>query len=109
MQDTPTILRKIVGRKHEEVSERQIQRPLASLQAEAATLPACRGFVQAISSKLSSGLPAIIAEIKKASPSKGVIREHFDPVEIAQSYASAGAACLSILTDVDFFKDRMPI
>lgn len=104
MQDTPTILRKIVSRKHEEVSERQSHRSLATLQAEVASLPPCRGFVKAISDKLSRGQPAIIAEIKKASPSKGVIRENFNPVEIAQSYEAAGAACLSILTDIDFFQ-----
>lgn len=107
MSDTPTILKKIIARKHEEVRERSAQVSLADLQARiaaqrgGATDP--RGFVQALERSVAQGRAAIIAEAKKASPSKGVIREVFDPAEIARSYAAAGASCLSVLTDVDFF------
>lgn len=100
----PTILRKIVARKHEEVAERSRAMPLAECRARAKDQPHTRGFVNAIEAKLASNLPAVIAEIKKASPSKGVIRENFIPAQIAESYERAGAACLSVLTDRDFFQ-----
>lgn len=98
------ILHRILERKVEEVAERQDQVPLAELTARIAELPATRGFAAAIEAKIESGLPAVIAEVKKASPSKGVIRADFDAAAIARSYAAAGATCLSVLTDRDFFQ-----
>ena len=73
------------------------------MEQQARNAPDCRGFYRAITNTLQTGRPAVIAEIKKASPSKGVIREDFDPAAIAASYAAAGATCLSVLTDIDFF------
>jgi len=104
MQDTPTVLKKIIARKHEEVARDKHALNYAEVLAQAKDMAPCRGFVSAIESKLNASLPAIIAEIKKASPSKGVIRENFIPGDIAQSYEKAGAACLSVLTDVDYFQ-----
>jgi indole-3-glycerol phosphate synthase len=104
VDDTPTILKKILSRKHEEVAERSANIPMAVLRQQAADMPACRGFAAAMQSKVAQDLPAVIAEVKKASPSKGVICENFDPVRIARSYEKGGAACLSVLTDVDFFQ-----
>jgi indole-3-glycerol phosphate synthase len=104
MNPVPDILQKILARKAEEVAERAGRRPLAELTARAAAAPPVRGFVAAIAAKLAAGQPAVIAEIKKASPSQGVIRPDFRPAEIARSYAAAGAACLSVLTDIDFFQ-----
>jgi indole-3-glycerol phosphate synthase len=98
------ILHRILARKHEEVAARRQQLPLARLIAHCADLPEPRGFTAALRARVDQGLPAVIAEIKKASPSKGVIRERFVPAEIARSYADAGAACLSVLTDADFFQ-----
>lgn len=98
------ILQRILDRKREEVAQRRLHAPLADLRARAADAPSTRGFVAAVHAKRDAGLPAVIAEIKKASPSKGVIRADFDPPAIARSYADAGAACLSVLTDVDFFQ-----
>lgn len=100
----PTVLTRIIDRKHEEVAERIANTSINELKAIIAEQDAPRGFVKALRDKNAQGLPAIIAEIKKASPSKGVIREDFDPVSIAQSYEQAGAACLSILTDRDYFQ-----
>ena len=103
--DTPTILRKIIARKYEEIAERSNRISLSDMQSRAETredIP--RGFVNAMLTKLGEGKSAVIAEVKKASPSKGVIREQFNPAEIALSYADGGAACLSVLTDVDFFQ-----
>jgi len=100
----PDILKKILHRKVEEVIERSAKlnkRDLMSL-AEVASAP--RGFVAAIERKLAEGKSAVIAEIKKASPSKGLLREDFHPAEIAASYEKGGAACLSVLTDADFFQ-----
>jgi indole-3-glycerol phosphate synthase len=102
--NTPTILKKIIDRKHEEVRERLQKVSLATQQQRAKTQTPARGFVAAIERKLKAGDAAVIAEIKKASPSKGVIREKFYPEEIARSYEKGGAACLSVLTDVDFFQ-----
>lgn len=104
MSDTPDILKKILARKKAEITARREQKSLATLQAELSSAPALRAFVAALRAKLAAGLPAVIAEIKKASPSKGVIREDFQPAEIAQSYQRGGAACLSVLTDRDFFQ-----
>lgn len=101
---TPDILQKILQTKQEEIASRSTSVSLAQLQQQAANADPVRGFVRALQQQIAQGNPAIIAEIKKASPSKGVIREHFDPPAIAQSYAQAGAACLSVLTDVHYFQ-----
>ena len=98
-----TILDRIVERKREEVAARRAVRSLADVTAAAADAAPTRGFRRALAERIAGGKPAVIAEIKKASPSKGVIRPNFAPVEIARSYAAHGAACLSVLTDVDFF------
>ncbi|MEW5755218.1 MAG: indole-3-glycerol phosphate synthase TrpC [Pseudomonadota bacterium] len=102
--NTPDILKKIIQRKIEEVAERSRRVSIDELSARARTAPAPRGFVRSIQAKLAAGQAAVIAEIKKASPSKGVIRADFDPAAIARSYEKAGAACLSVLTDADFFQ-----
>lgn len=104
MTSTPDILKKIVARKHEEIAERSARVSQAELAEGLAGVDAPRGFVDAMQAKVDANLPAVIAEIKKASPSKGVLREDFRPAEIARSYAQGGAACLSVLTDVDFFQ-----
>ena len=101
MQD---VLQRILARKQEEVSARREQVSLFELKTRSASMPPPRGFADAIEAKVAMGRPAVIAEIKKASPSKGVIRADFDPVAIARSYEAGGAACLSVLTDVDFFQ-----
>ncbi len=98
------ILTTILARKAEEIEQRSRVRPLSELRARALNQPATRGFVRAIRNKLDAGDAAVIAEVKKASPSKGVIRADFRPSEIARSYEAGGAACLSVLTDVDFFQ-----
>jgi len=98
------ILNKIVAVKREEVAAARTKRSLASLRDEAQARRDVRGFEAALRAKLAAGQPAVIAEVKKASPSKGVIREHFVPAEIAASYAAHGAACLSVLTDERFFQ-----
>ncbi len=98
------ILKKILAVKAQEVAAAKPAKPLPQLRAEAEQAPAARDFVGAIRARLAAGQPAVIAEIKKASPSKGVLREDFRPAEIAASYAANGAACLSVLTDVQFFQ-----
>ncbi len=98
------ILNRILARKQEEIAERSAQLSVAELAARIADLPPTRGFAAAMEAKIDAGLPAVIAEVKKASPSKGVIRANFDPAAIARSYEAAGAACLSVLTDKDFFQ-----
>ncbi|HVB84592.1 MAG TPA: indole-3-glycerol phosphate synthase TrpC, partial [Rhodanobacteraceae bacterium] len=98
------ILERILARKAEEIRERAACRPLAELAARCAGLPETRGFAAAIEARIAGGHAAVIAEVKKASPSKGVIRPEFDPAAIARSYAAGGATCLSVLTDVDFFQ-----
>ena len=103
---TPDILKKILQRKHEEMAERSRTTSLAQLKIMAQSASAPRGFIDSVATKIKQGKPAIIAEIKKASPSKGVMRENFSPVDIAKSYEQHGAACLSVLTDYDFFKGR---
>ena len=104
MNAPPDILRKILTRKAEEVAERSGRVPLAELKNRIADAPAPRGFLRAIRERLAAGRPAVIAEIKKASPSKGLLRDDFRPDEIARSYERHGATCLSVLTDADFFQ-----
>ena len=104
MKKTGTVLDRILLRKQEEVIERKTQKPLAAVQAEARAQSPARGFIRALQQKQAQNLPAVIAEVKKASPSKGVIRENFVPDDIARSYEQGGAACLSVLTDRDFFQ-----
>lgn len=98
------ILNKILATKAEEIAAAQARLPLAEVQALAAQQPPARDFVGAIRSKIAAGKAAVIAEIKKASPSKGVIRADFKPAEIAASYEQGGAACLSVLTDEQYFQ-----
>ncbi len=104
MSDTPDILKKILARKREEIAERSARQPLDALKEAAAQADAPRGFLDALRRRAVEGDAAVIAEIKKASPSKGVLREHFVPADIAASYQQGGATCLSVLTDVDFFQ-----
>jgi len=104
MADTPDILRKILCRKREEVAQRSAVLPLNELSQRAQAAAPVRGFARALRDSVEAGQSAVIAEIKKASPSKGVLRENFDPAAIARSYQAGGASCLSVLTDVDFFQ-----
>jgi indole-3-glycerol phosphate synthase len=105
MTSTPSdILKKILQRKAEEIAERSERQNLRFLRDQVETAPPPRGFTAALRAKLAAQQAAVIAEIKKASPSRGVLRERFDPVAIAASYERHGAACLSILTDADFFQ-----
>ena len=101
------ILEKIVTVKREEVAAAIKRKPLAVVRADAESRVLTRDFVGALKAKIAAGKPAVIAEIKKASPSKGVLREDFIPADIAQSYADNGAACLSVLTDVQFFQGEV--
>jgi len=98
------ILQTILARKADEIAARSARVPLAEMAARARSAPPVRGFAAALKSTIAAGDPAVIAEIKKASPSKGVIRPDFRPDEIAVSYEFGGAACLSVLTDEDFFQ-----
>ncbi len=98
------ILNRILAVKRDEVAVGQVRRPLSALAIEARQQPAPRDFVGAIRARTDAGKSAVIAEIKKASPSKGVIRADFRPADIARSYEAGGAACLSVLTDRDFFQ-----
>ncbi len=98
------ILEEIVWHKETEVARQREQVPLSKLQQQAQSLPATKGFISALRQQAAISTPAVIAEVKKASPSKGVIREDFDPVAIARSYESGGATCLSVLTDRKFFQ-----
>lgn len=102
--NAPTILRKIIARKLEEVAERRRRVSLGSLELAIGEQAPVRGFAAAVQLQVKSERAAVIAEVKKASPSKGVIREDFQPAAIAASYESGGASCLSVLTDVDFFQ-----
>ena len=103
-QGRPDILRRILAVKQEEVAAARAEKPLAALREEAENQSAPRDFIGAIEARIASGQAAVIAEIKKASPSKGVIRADFDPAKIAAGYAAHGAACLSVLTDRRFFQ-----
>jgi len=100
------ILEKILAAKRDEVAAARRAKPLSAMRAEALSAEPLRDFVGAIRARVDSGNAAVIAEIKKASPSKGVLRPEFDPVAIAKSYARNGAACLSVLTDIQFFMGR---
>jgi indole-3-glycerol phosphate synthase len=102
--NTPTVLRRICDRKLEEIAERKAVTGLDVVKDRALVADAPRGFIRALETHRDRGVPGVIAEIKKASPSKGVIRADFDPVSIATSYEQGGAACLSVLTDIDFFQ-----
>ncbi|MDZ7748866.1 MAG: indole-3-glycerol phosphate synthase TrpC [Halofilum sp. (in: g-proteobacteria)] len=102
--DTPDILRRILARKAEEVAEAAAREPLGALSRRAAEADAPRGFRAALEARIAAGEPAVIAEVKRASPSKGVLRADFDPEAIARAYADNGAAALSVLTDRDFFQ-----
>ena len=104
MSDTPDILKKIIARKVEEIRERCERINLREMSERAERADPVRGFEISLRAKIESGQPAVIAEIKKASPSKGVLRKNFDPRAIAESYQAGGAACLSVLTDRDFFQ-----
>lgn len=98
------ILNKILAVKHQEVAAALAAKPLAAIRAEAEAQPAPRDFTGAIRHKIAAGQAAVIAEVKKASPSKGVLRADFRPAQIAASYEAHGAACLSVLTDRQFFQ-----
>ncbi|WP_065258474.1 indole-3-glycerol phosphate synthase TrpC [Pseudomonas bananamidigenes] len=100
----PTVLENILARKVQEVAERSARVSLSELESLAKTADAPRGFAQALLAQAKKKQPAVIAEIKKASPSKGVIRENFVPADIAKSYEKGGATCLSVLTDIDYFQ-----
>jgi len=104
MSDVPDILQKILRRKAEEIVTRAEQLNIRELSKRAELAPRVRGFVREIEAFIARGQLAVIAEIKKSSPSKGVLREDFDPPAIARSYEQGGAACLSVLTDVDYFQ-----
>ena len=103
-QSPPDILRKILDRKQQEIAERSARTPIDDMRVLAGDADPVRGFIASIERKIEDGRAGVIAEIKKASPSKGVLRESFDPASIAVSYAANGAACLSVLTDADFFQ-----
>ena len=98
------ILQQIVATKREEIAQAQTTKPLDMVRFDAESRVLSRDFVGAMRAKVARGLPAVIAEVKKASPSKGVLREDFIPADIAQSYAEHGAACLSVLTDRRYFQ-----
>jgi indole-3-glycerol phosphate synthase len=100
----PTVLKKIFDRKIEEVAERRVARPMNEIESAAASAAPTRGFRRSLADRVERGDAAVIAEVKKASPSRGVIRADFQPAEIAASYEAGGAACLSVLTDIDFFQ-----
>lgn len=104
MNRPPDILQKILARKAQEIAARVNHLPLKELKPRAQAAPSTRGFIAAIKRRLALHKPAVIAEIKKASPSKGLLRANFSPADIAISYERHGAACLSVLTDVDFFQ-----
>ena len=100
----PTVLKTIFDRKNKEVAERRAVRPMSEIESTVASADPTRGFRRALADRVDRGEAAVIAEVMKASPSKGVIRADFQPAEIAASYEAGGAACLSVLTDIDFFQ-----
>jgi len=102
--DTPDILKKIIDRKIEEIQQRKSQTSEEWLKEKLTDASPVRGFVESMKNSIANHQAAVIAEIKKASPSKGVMRENFQPAEIAKSYEQGGASCLSVLTDIDFFQ-----
>lgn len=104
MTRSDDILTRILNRKAEEIAERSARRSQRALAEQLAAAPPARGFAAAIAQRIETGGAGVIAEIKKASPSKGLLRADFRPAEIAASYERGGAACLSVLTDVDFFQ-----
>jgi indole-3-glycerol phosphate synthase len=103
MAGVPDILERILARKRAELEAARAAVPLAKLQRRAAAAPPARDFAGALRAKIAAGRPAVIAEMKRASPSKGLLREDFDPAALARGYEAGGAACLSVLTDRDFF------
>jgi len=104
MTEKGDILHRILQRKQQEIAERKRRAPPTSVERQAKDIAPARGFYTAIQSAIDNDKPAVVAEIKKASPSKGVIRQDFDPITLAHAYTNAGASCLSILTDADFFQ-----
>lgn len=104
MTDLPDILERIVATKRQEVADRKSNLSLAELRSRVEQVSPARGFVDAVRQRVETRQPAVIAEIKRASPSKGVLRARFEPEEIAVSYEHAGAACLSVLTDERYFQ-----
>ena len=104
MTDTPDILVKILKTKQAEIAERSAKVSLTALKEACLSADTVRPFVGALQDSMAANRSAVIAEIKKASPSKGVIREHFVPADIAKSYEAGGASCLSVLTDKDYFQ-----
>jgi indole-3-glycerol phosphate synthase len=104
MAGVPDILARILARKRAELEAARAAVPLAEVERRAATAPPPRDFVGALRARIAAGRPAVIAEMKRASPSKGLLRADFDPVAIARAYEAGGAACLSVLTDRDFFQ-----
>jgi indole-3-glycerol phosphate synthase len=101
--DTPDILKKILARKAEEITERSNKISMRALGARIEGMPPARPFADALRARIDTGKAGVIAEIKRASPSRGVLRENFDPATIARQYEAGGAAALSVLTDEDFF------
>lgn len=106
MNGTPDVLKRILAHKAEEVAAKSAARPLRTLRAELKSAAPPRDFLAALQQRVAAGQPAVIAEIKKASPSKGLLRAEFDVASIARSYMTAGATCLSVLTDTPHFQGR---
>jgi len=109
MKDTPEILTKIIAHKKNELVDRKLHMPLEKIQDMANDAPSPRGFERALRGAQAAKRPGVIAEIKRASPSKGILRENFNPMEIASGYQMNGASCVSILTDTEFFKGSCAI
>ena len=105
--NTPNVLKKILAAKADEVAAARRARPLPELRREAEAMPPARGFTAALAARVGAGQAAVIAESKRASPSKGTLRADFDPPAIARSYLAGGAACLSVLTDAPFFQGSL--